>query len=132
MDLLPTRGNRGISSQGVSISDAFYIIKRTNPKINVPNRLRPRWLSGEFSALWTEGPKFEARLHYRPIMHVGMASTKSYVGVKCFPAGVARKFGEGVPLMCRTRHLTAVQNCEVRPEMTLVLLQQDVNITKLI
>ncbi|GBN71811.1 hypothetical protein AVEN_243870-1 [Araneus ventricosus] len=43
--------------------------------------------------------------------------------VKRPPSGVVRKFGEGVHFMSRPRHLTAVQNDEVRPQIALVLLQ---------
>ncbi|GBM42452.1 hypothetical protein AVEN_139887-1 [Araneus ventricosus] len=41
--------------------------------------------------------------------------------VKRPPIGVAWKFGEGCELRCRPRHLTVVQNYEVREKIALVL-----------
>ncbi|GBO23477.1 hypothetical protein AVEN_150936-1 [Araneus ventricosus] len=49
----------------------------------------------------------------------GLLHAKSDEVAKRPPVCVVRKFGEG----CRPRHLTMVQNYEVRPKITLVLLQ---------
>ncbi|GBN63787.1 hypothetical protein AVEN_246654-1 [Araneus ventricosus] len=48
------------------------------------------------------------------------------------PVGVAWKFGEGVTDQVRSRHLTAVQNHEVRPKIALLCVasKRDLNVTK--
>ncbi|GBN54319.1 hypothetical protein AVEN_188184-1 [Araneus ventricosus] len=52
----------------------------------------------------------------------GLLHVKSYVVCRR-PTGVVRKFGEGVPAQVSPRHLTAVQNDEVRPQIALVQLR---------
>ncbi|GBM11372.1 hypothetical protein AVEN_13594-1 [Araneus ventricosus] len=47
----------------------------------------------------------------------------SYVVAKRLRTGAVRKFGEGRQLRRRHRHLTSVQNHEVRPKIALALLQ---------
>ncbi|GBM06167.1 hypothetical protein AVEN_99512-1 [Araneus ventricosus] len=54
----------------------------------------------------------------------GLLQVKSCAEVKHPPVGVMSKLGKcGAKLRCRPRHLTAVQNYEVRSKIALVLLQ---------
>ncbi|GBN54419.1 hypothetical protein AVEN_63395-1 [Araneus ventricosus] len=53
----------------------------------------------------------------------GLLHVKPYVVGKRLPAGVVRKFGEGVPAQVSPRHLTAFQNDEVHPQIALVQLR---------
>ncbi|GBM90573.1 hypothetical protein AVEN_153978-1 [Araneus ventricosus] len=95
--------------------------------------MRPRWPSGEISALGPEGSRFETRFHRRSTVYGACCTLNHNVVAKCPPVGVVWKFGEGVcQLRCHPYHMTVVQNYEVRPKIALVLLQKwDFNKTKL-
>ncbi|GBL77439.1 hypothetical protein AVEN_41835-1 [Araneus ventricosus] len=49
----------------------------------------------------------------------GPLCAKSHIEAKCHPGGVVRELG----LRCRPRHLTVDQNYDIRPKITVVLLQ---------
>ncbi|GBL80318.1 hypothetical protein AVEN_90487-1 [Araneus ventricosus] len=74
---------------------------------------------GLVSASGPQGSRLETR--FRCVC--GPLHVKSYVVVKRPQVGVTWKFGEGCQLRCRPRHLTAVQNYEVRPKIALVLFE---------
>ncbi|GBO45686.1 hypothetical protein AVEN_81945-1 [Araneus ventricosus] len=73
--------------------------------------LRPRWPGLD---LGTGGSQVRNPIPPKIRRVWGLLHDESYVVAKRPPVGVRRKFGEGCQLRCRPRHLTAVQNYEVR------------------
>ncbi|GBO28066.1 hypothetical protein AVEN_37790-1, partial [Araneus ventricosus] len=85
---------------------------------------RPRWPSGKISD--SEPAGFQAR-NPNPLKIprvLGLLHVKSYVGGQTSSRWCGAETWRGrCELRCRPRHLTVVQNCDARPKITLVLLQ---------
>ncbi|GBO24333.1 hypothetical protein AVEN_75119-1 [Araneus ventricosus] len=79
--------------------------------INFQSEKEPRWPSRKVGVGGLQVPNPIPLKIYHARGHV-----KSYVLAKRPPVGVAWKFGDGYQLRCRPRHLTKVQNYEVRPK----------------
>ncbi|GBL72346.1 hypothetical protein AVEN_115286-1 [Araneus ventricosus] len=84
----------------------------------------PRWPSGKALASGS-GPLARNPIPPKIRRVWGPLHAKSYAVAKRPPAGAARKLGGGWRHQprCPPRHLTVVQNYEVRPKIALVLLQ---------
>ncbi|GBM82901.1 hypothetical protein AVEN_230468-1 [Araneus ventricosus] len=73
------------------------------------------------SRLWGHRPPGSKPASTKDLPCMGLLHAKSYVEAKRLPVGVAWKLGEGCQRRCR--HLTVVQNYEVRPKIALVLFK---------
>ncbi|GBN10312.1 hypothetical protein AVEN_191447-1 [Araneus ventricosus] len=87
------------------------------------NFLGPRWPSGKVSALGPEGSRFETRFHRRSAVYGARCTLNSYAVAKHPPLVRRGSLERGRQLRGRPRHRAAAQNCEVRPKVALVLLQ---------
>ncbi|GBL87641.1 hypothetical protein AVEN_165239-1 [Araneus ventricosus] len=79
----------------------------------------PQWPNGKVSTgeLQARNPIPQKICRVWGLLHVKSVVTKRP------PTGVVGSLERGCQLRCRSRHLTAVQNDEVRPKIALVLLQ---------
>ncbi|GBM37110.1 hypothetical protein AVEN_103213-1 [Araneus ventricosus] len=57
----------------------------------------PRWPSGKVPASELEGFRFGTLVHCKYVVYWAGCTLNHTYGVKCPPAGVMRKFGEGMP-----------------------------------
>ncbi|GBM78439.1 hypothetical protein AVEN_96774-1 [Araneus ventricosus] len=109
--------------------DKKFPFPEISAKRNIPlpsNRpTRQRWPSRKVSSLGQKGSMFETRFHRRSavygacctlIIRSGQTSSR-WCGVEVWRGDASSG--------CRPRHLTVVQNCEIRPKIALVLLQNE-------
>ncbi|GBL83396.1 hypothetical protein AVEN_110700-1 [Araneus ventricosus] len=86
--------------------------------------MRPRWPSVKVSASGTGGFQVRNPIPLKIRRVWGLLYVKSYVGEQTSSRWCgAEVWRRGCQLRCRPRHLTEVQNYEVRPKIALVLLQ---------
>ncbi|GBM95697.1 hypothetical protein AVEN_93186-1 [Araneus ventricosus] len=94
----------------------------------MPALAKTRWSGGKVSALRPDGSKFVTLFHrgLKTILslwlHAVPAVSKS-VGVKRLPLVWCGSLERGCQLRCCPLHLTATENYEVRPKISLAVLQ---------
>ena len=80
-------------------------------------------LVGRVSSTRPEGSEFESRFHGRTVVCAGWCTLNLVVGQMYSRWCGVDVLRGGCQLRCRPRHLTGVQNDDVRPKIAIVLLQ---------
>ncbi|GBL89145.1 hypothetical protein AVEN_14400-1 [Araneus ventricosus] len=86
---------------------------------------RPRWPSDKVSDSQPDGFQVRNTISLKIRRVLSLLNVKSYVMANVLPLVWRGSLERGFQLRCCPRHLTVVQNYEVRPKRDLVLLQNE-------